>query len=98
MASMDRARLLREAAMRGKYAPLHKFLLSQKGESWPATFTQIEGILGFSLPNSARIHRPWWANQGGKGAHSHALAWEVAGWRTAEVDLATESLVFQKSP
>jgi hypothetical protein len=92
-----RWRMLKAVAERGKYAPLHKFLSSQRGDTWRATFAQLERILGFPLPTSARVHRPWWANQRGKGGHSHALAWEAAGWRTAEVDLVDESLVFQRT-
>jgi hypothetical protein len=86
--------LLRQAAQRGKYAPLHHHLVAQTGSEWRVTFADIEKLLGFKLPDSARIHRPWWANQGERGGHSHALAWEMAGWRTAEVDMAGEKLVF----
>lgn len=86
--------LLRQTAQRGKYAPLHNHLAKLKIKEWRATFAQIEKILGFKLPNSARIHRPWWANQGERGGHSHALAWEMAGWKTAQVDMVDEKLVF----
>lgn len=86
--------MLRQTARRGKYAPLHNHLVRLTGDEWPATFREIENILGFELPDSARIHRPWWANQGERGGHSHALAWEMAGWRTSQVDMASEKLVF----
>ena len=98
---LERLRLLRDAAKRGKYAPLHdflveRFLLQSRDRAWRTTFSEIEQILGFKLPKSARIHRPWWANQAQAGGHSHALAWEMAGWRTAEVDLSNETLVFRR--
>ena len=83
-------------ARRGKYAPLFDHLEQLRGTEWPATFGEIEKILGFSLPDSARIHRPWWANQGERGGHSHALAWEMAGWKTTQVDMAGERVVFVK--
>ena len=92
-----RKELLEAAAGRGKYAPLYEHLQSLKKNEWPVSFTEIEKVLGFSLPDSARIHRPWWANQGGQGGHSHALAWEMAGWKTAEVDLEEERLVFRRN-
>ena len=41
----------------------------------------------FQLPLSARMHRPWWANQSRGNGHSHALAWTMAGWETAAVDM-----------
>jgi hypothetical protein len=99
---LGRLKLLRDAAKRGKYAPLHdfliqRFLLQPHQKEWKTSFQEMESILGFQLPKSARIHRPWWANnQGQGGGHSHALAWEMAGWRTAEVNLADESLVFRR--
>ncbi|MBA2260907.1 MAG: hypothetical protein H0W18_18620 [Acidobacteria bacterium] len=27
------------------------------------TFAQIEDLLGFTLPDSARVHQEWWANK-----------------------------------
>ncbi len=98
---LERLRLLSDAAKRGKYAPLHdflieRFLLQRTEKEWKTTFSEIEQILEFKLPKSARIHRPWWANQGQGGNHSHALAWEMAGWRATGVDLATETLVFRR--
>jgi hypothetical protein len=92
--SSARAELLRQAAERGKYVRLYRHLIGLSGSEWPTTFGQIEKILGFRLPDSARIHRPWWSNQGQRGGHSHALAWEMAGWKTSQVDMAEETIVF----
>ena len=92
-----REEMLRTTAQRGKYAPLYHHLAALPGNEWAATFREIERVLGFALPDSARIHRPWWANQGERGGHSHALAWEMAGWRTSQVDMADEKLVFVRS-
>ena len=91
-----RAQLVREAASRGKYAPLYRHLSAMSGSEWRATFAEIEAILGFALPNSARLYRPWWSNQEKGTGHSHALAWQVAGWKTREVDLEAETLVFAR--
>jgi hypothetical protein len=91
---MTRRDLLRRTAERGKYAPLYRHLLKVPNTEWQTTFAAIEQVLGFKLPDSARIHRPWWANQGERGGHSHALAWEMAGWKTSRVDMASERLVF----
>lgn len=91
-----RERLAREAAARGKYAPLYRRLAAMDGPRWRVSFGEIEAILGFDLPASARLHRPWWANQNGGGGHSHALAWQAAGWKTGQVDLEAETLVFER--
>ena len=85
---------MREVAARGKYAPLFRHLASLDARSWRATFRDVESILGFSLPNSARSHRRWWSNRT-NGRHGHALAWQAAGWKTHAVDLAAEALVFE---
>ena len=76
----------------GKYAPLYHHLSARRNEEWRASFGEIEAILGFRLPDSARRHRPWWAN----GGHGQARAWLAAGWRTHSVNLAGETLTFER--
>ncbi len=64
----------------GKYLPLSEFLKTRAADSWEPTFGEIEEVLSFKLPPSARKHRAWWANQF-KGHHSQAKAWIEAGWK-----------------
>ena len=78
----------------GKYEPLEQFLSRQERAEIRMTFKQIERVLGFALPNSARAHRPWWANE--TAGHVHARSWLQAGFETAEVDMAGERLVFRR--
>ena len=92
---MDKGQLLQEVAVRGKYAPLYRHLSANCGAEWRASFCEVEAILGFRLPNSARLHRPWWSNRKKGGGRGHALAWQVAGWRTCSIDLEADTLVFQ---
>ena len=91
-----RPRLVQEAASRGKYAPLYRHLSARTGSRWRASFAEIERILDFVLPDSARLYRPWWSNPKRDGGHSHALAWQAAGWKTREVDLDAETLTFER--
>jgi hypothetical protein len=62
--------------------------------TWRASFKEIERILGFGLPPSSRRHRALWSNN----AQNHVMtqAWLSAGWRTEQVDLEKEQLVFRK--
>ena len=60
---MDRGRKHREIAFRGKYRKLYAHLRDLGAHEWRTSFNEIEEILGFNLPPSARRHRPWWANQ-----------------------------------
>ena len=91
-----REQLVRDAASRGKYAPLYRHLSTRSGSRWRTSFSEVEEILGFELPASARLYRPWWANQKKDAGHSHALAWQAAGWKTRKVDLEAEALVFTR--
>ncbi len=75
-----------------KYEPLSAYLLSHYGDEVPMTFVQIERVLGFGLPPSARKHRPWWSNNAENSAMTKV--WLGAGFRTERVDLAGERLVF----
>ncbi len=95
-APRTRKDIARKAASNGKYAPLFQNLAARTGSRWRTTFADIEAVLGLRLPDSARLHRPWWANQKWGGGHSHALAWQAAGWKTTQVNLATETLVFER--
>ena len=92
---MTREERLRRTVERGKYALLHRHLRARGGQEWRVSFAELEELLGFTLPESARVHRPWWSNQR-NGSHGHALAWLVAGWKTRAVDLEHEMLVFER--
>ena len=79
----------------GKYEPLGEHLRAMPDDRWNASFAEIERILGFSLPNSARQHRAWWANHSG-GNHSQAAVWVNAGWETRDVDQKRERIGFER--
>lgn len=70
--------------MPSKYDRLRDYLRSQPTDAWEATFAEVEGVLCFALPPSARIHQAWWANQ---DSGAQAGAWRDAGWRVDKVDL-----------
>ena len=78
-----------------KYKPLAKFLSKQPTEIWEASFSDIEKILGFALPQSAYKYQAWWANQIGEG-HSQKAGWFDAGWRSTNVDLVQQTVVFER--
>lgn len=80
--------------MVNKYQRLANHLASLSTSPWVTTFAEVEEVMGDELPFSAREHRPWWANS---DTHSHAAAWMQAGWKTAQVDLAAETVEFHRS-
>ncbi len=79
-----------------KYERLGDFLRSQHSAEVPMTFAEIERLLGFSLPSSARRYRAWWSNSASNSTMTEV--WLRAGFETAQVDLATERLVFRRMP
>ena len=76
-----------------KYDALGAFLRRQDACEVPMRFQEVESVLGFPLPKSARDYSPWWANQTTSG-HSQCRAWMEAGWRTSRLDLAGERVIF----
>ena len=80
--------------VRGKYAALHRHLTALTENEWHATIRDVEIVLGGALPRSARSHRAWWSNT---TTHSHAKSWLAAGWRTRDVNLDHETLLFVRS-
>ena len=79
----------------GKYRKLRTYLEAHPRREWRTTFSNIESILGFELPASARVYSGWWTNKNSGGTHSQAVAWSAAGWETAEVDMEAETLLFR---
>jgi len=75
-----------------KYRPLQNFLASAHGAELPMSFADIEQVLGFKLPASARRHSAWWSND--HGTNPAVNAWRDVGWQTSRVDRGNERLIF----
>ena len=78
-----------------KFEPLTRHLSRVPASEYRTTFAEVERILGFKLPPSARRHRPWWSNNPDNSAMTKA--WLAAGFRTEQVDMAGERLVFRRA-
>jgi hypothetical protein len=76
------------------YDPLRHLLEHHPGSAAMMDFGTVEAILGRTLPDSARKHREWWANdESSKSRHCHA--WLDAGWRVHTVLLDDHLVVFK---
>ena len=75
-----------------KYQPLYGFLDSLGGRELRMSFSEIERILDFELPRSARSYNAWWANDA--SSFRHSWAWLEAGWETRDLDIDGESVWF----
>lgn len=77
----------------GKYRRLWEWLRRQQASPITVTFAEIEDILEFGLPPSARRHLPHWYGYGGSAV---ARAIQDAGWRVRRVSLKSETLEFHR--
>jgi hypothetical protein len=75
-----------------KYEPLTTYLRTLKAGEWTATFADIEKVLGFPLPASARNHPAWWGNQ--TPPHSQTQGWMDAGWETTDLNITRGHVTF----
>jgi len=80
-----------------KYSPLRAFLANSQNNTEVLTIQQLEKTLGFKLPNSALVHREWWANEIAPNTrHTHCREWINAGWKVENVNLGV-SVTFSKT-
>lgn len=75
-----------------KYTPLQRFLESRPATEVAMTFEEVERVLGFALPDSARNYAAWWSNN--TGTHVGVKAWRDIGWKTSRVSLGDERVTF----
>jgi hypothetical protein len=73
------------------YYPLYKWLFDQAANNVSVPFKQIEAILGFGLPLSARTRPQWWKND---RKQLQCAAWIDAGFETRNLSLGKETVEF----
>jgi hypothetical protein len=81
----------------GEYRLLYKYLRDRYADRVVLTFSQIEDLIGFPLPESARFQPAWWDSDahGSTPRSVQADSWTLAG-RTATVNLSARSVVFER--
>jgi hypothetical protein len=81
----------------GRYQLLYQYLEGRYANTVVLTFHQIEDLLGFALPDSARLNQTWWADDDQDG-HSDAQSrsWTLAS-RTATANLQARTVVFERA-
>lgn len=77
-----------------KYRGLAEYLLSSNATRVTLSYPQIEEILGFSLPDTARkFKQSYWANT---ETHSYASSWMAVGYKT-RIDVDSDTVTFIKN-
>jgi hypothetical protein len=84
-------------SMPGKYKALYEYLEHRYANTVVLTFAQIEDLLGFTLPDAARVDHAWWANNGPNDIPPpHSRSWTLAS-RTATPNLPAQTVVFERA-
>ena len=69
----------KQVAVPAEYLSLYKYLNNRFAETVVLTFSQIEDLLGFALPDLARLRQEWWANAEPDGTSSmQSSSWTQA--------------------
>jgi hypothetical protein len=77
-----------------EYMSLYKYLENRYADTVVLTFSQIEDLLGFALPESARREPGWWADAGPDDMPSaQARSWTQAH-RSATANLPAHTVSF----
>lgn len=82
--------------VRDGYLPLYTYLEHRYASIVILTFEQMEALLGFALPEAARLEPAWWTGVTALGA-ADGNAWTVAS-RTATPNLPARHVRFERVP
>jgi hypothetical protein len=81
----------------GEYQLLYKYLRDRYANRVVLTFGEIEDIVGFSLPESARLQPEWWIGAAIAPRSAQSDSWTMAS-RTAVANLSAKNVVFDRTP
>jgi hypothetical protein len=79
-----------------EYRSLHKYLDDRYANTVVLTFGEIEDLLGFTLPDVARVQQEWWANADADTPSAQSRSWIQAS-RTAKPNLLARTVVFERA-
>ena len=86
-----------QPVMSGKYALLYKYLHDRYADTVVLTFGQIESLLGFALPDQARVNQQWWTNAVVTAAEiNYSDSWILAR-RVATPNLLAQTVAFERA-
>jgi hypothetical protein len=84
-------------AMTGRYLLLYKYLENRYANMVVLTFAEIEDLLGFALPDQARLRQEWWTDKETAGADpNHSDSWTLAS-RTAKPNMGAKTVAFERA-
>jgi len=86
-----------DRVMSGKYRSLYDYLKNRYANTVVLTFAEIEDLLGFTLPDTARSQQDWWTDADSNTVlTAHSQSWTLAS-RTARANLMAQTVVFERA-
>ena len=83
--------------MSGEYLSLYKYLNDRYANVVVLTFAEIEDLLGFALPDLARLRQEWWTSTDpDRKRPSYSDSWILAS-RTARPNLVAKTVIFERA-
>ena len=80
----------------GKYRSLYEYLEKRYADTVVLTFRQLEDLMGFSLPDTARTDPEWWTTPDITTTEVRCSdAWTLAR-RTARPNLGAQTVAFER--
>src|SRR4029079_14801197 len=84
-------------ATAGEYRSLHKYLQDRYAAHLVVAFGETEDLIGFSLPDAARVEPAWWTGAAVDGVPTpQSLSWTQAD-RAAPPRLLAQVVVFERT-
>lgn len=85
------------SVMAGRYVLLYTYLENRFANTVVLTFAEIEDLLGFTLPDLARLREDWWTSPDPNAARPRfSDSWILAN-RTARPNLLALTVVFERA-
>src|SRR5919204_3544767 len=86
-----------QRVMSGKYRLLYKYLHDRYADTVVLTFGQIESLLGFALPDQARLNQQWWTNAAATApGTNYSDSWILVS-RIATPNLLAQTVAFERA-
>lgn len=79
----------------GEYRLLYQYLHDRFADRVVLTFSEIESVVGFSLPPAAFVDPAWWRPGATGDRTPQSDAW-ISAERTATVNLSARSVLFER--
>ncbi len=82
--------------MSGRYLLLYKYLENRYASTVVLTFAEIEDLLGFALPDQARLNQAWWTEASVTVTRDYSDSWTLAS-RTAIPNMSAQTVAFERA-